>query len=145
MLVEECELQGVLSMPAGVFKPYAGVSTGVLFFVKGGTTEQVWFYDMTADGYSLDDKRDPIEANDIPQVLASWQARNPQTDTDRTAKAFYVPVGEIRAAKYDLSINRYKQVRYEAVAHEPPREILQRLQALEAEIAADLVVLGGML
>lgn len=145
MLVESCELQGVVSMPSGVFKPYAGVSTAVLVFVKGGKTENVWFYDMEADGYSLDDKRDKIATNDIPDVLARWADRNPASATDRTGKAFFVPVDAIRANKYDLSINRYKEVVHEAVVHEPPTVILARLRALEAEIAQDLNELEVML
>ena len=145
LLVDECELQGVLSMPAGVFKPYAGVSTGVLFFVKGGRTEKVWFYDMTADGKSLDDKREKVKENDIADVLARWRGRDAGRDLDRGAKAFFVGVEEIRAAKYDLSMNRYKQVRYEAVEHEPPQVILGRLRAMEGEISRELEELGGML
>lgn len=145
MLLDDCELQGVVSMPSGVFKPYAGVSTAVLVFVKGGKTEHVWFYDMQADGYSLDDKRTKVEASDIPDVIRRWKGRNPKKDTDRTAKAFCVPVEEIRGNKYDLSINRYKETRYEAVHYEPPKEILAKLKALETEIQRDLVELEGML
>lgn len=145
LLIEKCELQGVVSMPGGVFKPYAGVSTAVLIFVKGGKTENVWFYDMQADGYSLDDKRDKIEANDIPDVLERWVRRDPSRDTDLTAKAFYVPVDQIREKKYDLSINRYKEVVHEAVEYEPPKVILAKLRELEAAIAQDLNELEGML
>ena len=145
MLIEECELQGVVSMPSGVFKPYAGVSTAVLFFVKGGQTEHVWFYDMQADGYSLDDKRDKIEESDIPDVIAQWKERDPSLHTDRKAKAFFVPAQEIRDNKYDLSINRYKEIEYEEVEYEPPKVILQKLRVLEDEIRADLDVLEEML
>ncbi len=145
MLIEECELQGVVSMPSGVFKPYAGVSTAVLVFVKGGKTEHVWFYDMQADGYSLDDKRDKIDDNDIPDLIARWQKRNPEKDTDRKQKAFVVPVQEIVENKYDLSINRYKEVEYEQVEHEPPKVILKKLRELEDEIRKDLDELEGML
>ncbi len=145
LLIDRCELQGVVSMPSGVFKPYAGVSTAVLVFVKGGSTEHVWFYDMTADGYSLDDKREKISANDIPDVVARWKARNAKKDTDRAAKAFFVSVKEIRENKYDLSINRYKEVRHEEVKYDPPKVILQKLRALEDEIRADLDELEGML
>jgi len=145
MLIDECELQAVVSMPSGVFKPYAGVSTAVLFFVKGGKTEQVWFYDMVADGFSLDDKREKIEANDIPDVISRWNERKPKKDTDRTAKAFFVPVQEIKDNKYDLSINRYKETRYEDVEYEPPKVIIKKLRALEQEIARDLDELEGML
>ncbi|MFN3428365.1 MAG: N-6 DNA methylase [Candidatus Sericytochromatia bacterium] len=138
MLVESCELQGVVSMPSGVFRPYAGVSTAVLVFVKGGQTENVWFYDMQADGFSLDDKRETISANDIPDVLARWADRDPARDSDRAGKAFFVSVDAIRANKYDLSINRYKEVFHEIVVYEPPNVILARLRALESEIAQDL-------
>jgi type I restriction enzyme M protein len=110
MLVDECELQGIVSLPAGVFKPYAGVSTAVILFVKGGRTEHVWFYDMEADGYSLDDKRDKVSENDIPDVIRRWRRRKPEQDTDRAAKAFFVPAEEIRSNAYDLSINRYKEI-----------------------------------
>lgn len=145
MLIKECELQAVVKMPSGVFKPYAGVSTAVLIFVKGGKTENVWFYDMQADGYSLDDKRDKIEDNDIPDVLKQWGKRKPKTDTDRTAKAFFVPVKEIVENKYDLSINRYKEIQYEEVEYEPPKVIIKKLRVLEKEIAKDLDELEGML
>jgi len=145
MLIEDCELQGVVSMPSGVFKPYAGVSTAVLIFVKGGKTENIWFYDMQADGYSLDDKRDKVEANDIPNVIEKWQSRDPATDTDRKAKAFFVPVQEIVENKYDLSINRYKEIEYEEVEYDPPKVILSQLRDLETEIMADLDELEKMI
>jgi len=151
MLLEECELQAVISMPSGVFRPYAGVSTAVLVFVKGGRTERVWFYDMQADGYSLDDKREKVEANDIPDVVAQWkawdhgQAAALKGFEDRKAKAFYVPVEEIIENGYDLSINRYKEIEYEEVEYDPPKVILQRLRDLEDEIRSDLDELEGML
>lgn len=145
MLVEECELQGIAKMPAGVFKPYAGVSTAVLIFVKGGRTEHVWYYDMQADGWSLDDKREKVAENDIPDVIERWRARDPKKDTDRTAKAFFVAAEEIRENKYDLAINRYKEVEYEHVQHERPREILGRLRDLERSITTDLNDLERML
>jgi type I restriction enzyme M protein len=138
MLIEECELQGIVKMPAGVFKPYAGVSTAVLIFVKGGKTEQVWYYDMQADGYSLDDKREKVAENDIPDVIKRWKVRDPKKDTDRTARAFLVPVEEIRENKYDLSINRYKETEYAVATYEPPAVIIQRLRQLEAEITKGL-------
>jgi len=144
-LLDEAELQAVISLPGGVFKPYAGVSTAVLVFVKGGTTERVWFYDLTNDGYSLDDKRERVEGSDLPDLLARWQARDPKKDTDRTGKAFFVPVDEIRDNKVDLSINRYKQVKYEAVEYDAPEVILGRLRALEGEILAGIDRLEGML
>jgi len=145
-LVDGHKLEAMISMPSGVFKPYAGVSTGILIFTKtnSGGTEHVWFYDMLADGFSLDDKRNPIEQNDIPDVVTRWQGRNPTTNTDRTAKAFCVPVQEIRDNKYDLSINRYMKVEHEEVAYEPPQVIIARLEALEREIAEELAELKGM-
>ena len=146
-LVDGQKLDGVISMPSGVFKPYAGVSTAVLLFTKtnSGGTDHVWFYDMAADGFSLDDKRDPIEENDIPDLLARWCKRNPKKDNDRSAKAFCVPVEDIRENRYDLSINRYKEIAYEAVKYDPPGKILDQLEALEKEIATDLRELRGML
>jgi type I restriction enzyme M protein len=145
MLIEECELQGVVSMPSGVFKPYAGVSTAVVIFVKGGSTENVWFYDMEADGRSLDDKRGKIEDNDIPDILTRWKERDASKDTDRKVKAFCVPAEEIRKNKYDLSINRYKEIVYEEVKYGAPKVILKRLKALENEIRTDIDELERML
>jgi type I restriction enzyme M protein len=113
--------------------------------VKGGRTEHVWYYQMEADGYTLDDKRDKIDATDIPDVITRWKARDPAKDTDRTGKAFFVPVEMIRENGYDLSVNRYREVAYEAVEYERPAVILARLRALEKEIAADLDAIEGML
>lgn len=146
-LVEGQKLDGVVSMPSGVFRPYAGVSTAVLLFTRtdSGGTDHVWFYDMEADGYSLDDKRDAIEANDIPDVIKRWEKRDAKKDSDRTAKAFMVPVAEIVANKYDLSINRYKEIAYEEVVYDPPKKILDQLENLEKEIMSDLKELRGML
>jgi type I restriction enzyme M protein len=113
MLLEENQLEGVVSMPSGVFKPYAGVSTAVLIFVKGGKTEKVWFYDMEADGYSLDDKRTFIDGRgDIPDIIEQFRKRRETEPTDRKAKCFCVPVEEIQANNYDLSISRYKEIEY---------------------------------
>ena len=146
ILVDGHRLEAMISMPSGVFRPYAGVSTGILIFTKtnSGGTDHVWFYDMQADGFSLDDKRNPVEENDIPDVLARWQGRNPASDTDRTARAFCVPAQEIRDNKYELSINRYKQVEDEEVAYEPPQVIIARLEELEREIAREMAELKGM-
>lgn len=168
ILVEEQKLDGIVSMPSGVFKPYAGVSTAILFFTKtnSGGTDNVWFYDMKSDGFSLDDKRTPLvsaeleariaeceetgapfpsgmhKATDVPDVLRRWralraggEARNAELNRKRTEKSFCVPLSEIRAQDYDLSINRYKEVEYEAVEHESPGVILERLAKLEADIA----------
>jgi len=146
-LIEDHKLDGVISMPSGVFKPYAGVSTAILIFTRtdSGGTDQVWFYDMTADGYSLDDKREPVAANDIPDILARWKARDPNSNTDRTARGFFVPKAALAANKYDLSINRYKEIEHEAVAYAPPLQILDELGALEEEIQQDLRELRSML
>ena len=111
-------------MPSGVFKPYGGVSTAVLLFVKGGQTENVWFYDMQNDGYSMDDKRDKVDGNDIPDIIKSWNERSKDHENDRKAKHFLVPVDEIRDNGYDLSINRYKEIVYEEVEYDTPDEII---------------------
>lgn len=145
MLVEDNQLEAIVKLPSGVFKPYAGVSTAILFFTKDGRTTDVWFYDVAADGYSLDDKRDPIPENDLPDVRKRWSQRNPKKDTDRTAKAFFVPKSEIAENGYDLSINRYKEIVHEEVQYDPPQVILERLKKLEAEIAQDLDELEAML
>ena len=148
LLVEDQKLDAIVSMPSGVFKPYAGVSTAILFFTKtnSGGTENVWFYDMRADGYSLDDKRTPQpDKSDLPDILARWQNLDAETDRPRTAQSFLVPKAEIAANDYDLSINRYKEVEYEAVEYDPPQVILARLAALEAEIAEGRKDLEGLL
>ena len=145
MLIEQHQLEAVVKLPAGVFKPYAGVSTAILFFTKDGQTDNVWFYDVQADGYSLDDKRDPVEENDLPDVRKRWSKRNPKKDTDRTAKAFFVPKSEIADNGYDLSINRYKEIVHEEVQYDPPKKILGRLKKLETEIAKELEELEAML
>ncbi len=146
-LVEDHKLDGVISMPSGVFKPYAGVSTAVLLFTKTGAggTDHVWFYDMQADGYSLDDKRQEAEDNDIPDIIEQWKMRDSSAESDRKAQAFFVPKQEIVNHGYDLSINRYKEIEYEQVNYEMPTEIIDRLEALQAEIAGDLRELRGML
>ena len=149
MLVEEHKLDGVISMPSGVFKPYAGVSTAILMFTKvgveSGGSDFVWFYDMAADGLSLDDKRQPIEENDIPDILARWQSRDVQKDVDRKGKAFFVPSEEIAGNGYDLSLNRYKEIEYEEVVYEPPKVLIGKLRALEDDIREDLDELERML
>jgi len=146
MLLEENQLEGVVSMPSGIFKPYAGVSTAVLIFVKGGKTEKVWFYDMEADGYSLDDKRTFIDGKgDIPDTIERFRERRDTNPTDRKAKCFYVPVEEIQANNYDLSISRYKEIEYEEVEYEPPEVIIDKIQALESQIQQNLEELKKML
>ncbi len=145
LLVDDNQLEAIISLPSGVFKPYAGVSTGIIVFTKGGKTDNVFFYDVQADGLSLDDKRDKIEANDLPDVLARWRNRDPKQDTDRTCKHFFVTADQIRENKYDLSINRYKETVYKEEQYDPPQEILERMMGLEKEIMADMEELRGML
>jgi type I restriction enzyme M protein len=159
-LLEHNQLEGIVSLPSGVFKPYAGVSTAILIFTKGGETERVWFYDVQADGYSLDDKRTELkgeDSNDLPDVFAQWQlyrelvysnASDEEINKhfgDKTQKAFVVDAADIKANKFDLSINRYKEVVYEEEKYEDPKVILGKLKALEQEIMADLNELEAML
>jgi len=144
-LLDENQLEAVISLPSGVFKPYAGVSTGILVFTKGGRTDDVFFGDIKADGFSLDDKRDPIEENDLPGCLAAWNDRDSRRDTDRTRKAFFVPAAEIREANYDLSLSRYKKHIYEEEAYDPPAEIMERMRRLNKEIDQGLSKLQEML
>jgi type I restriction enzyme M protein len=145
LLVDENQLEAVVKLPAGVFKPYAGVSTAILIFTKGGRTTDVWFYDVQADGLSLDDKRDPVEENDLPDVRVRWARRNAKKDADRKDKAFFVPKAEIAENKYDLSLNRYKEIVHEEVTYDSPKKIIGRLKKLEGEITSDLEELEGML
>lgn len=167
MLVEDHKLDAVVKLPSGVFRPYAGVSTAILIFTKTGVggAETVWFYDMQADGYSLDDKRTPLLApeklgatpaeplgeeeaqkNNLPDILERFEERDgAERDRPRTAQSFCVPKTEIAAAGYDLSLNRYKEVEHEAQEHDSPKEIIAELRALEAEIAAGLTKLEEML
>jgi type I restriction enzyme M protein len=148
ILVENQKLDAVISMPSGVFKPYAGVSTAILLFTKTNSagTDQVWFYDMQADGFSLDDRRTPQpDRSDLPDILARWQNREEETRRKRTDRSFLVPKDEIAGNDYDLSINRYKEVEYEAVEHDAPQVILDRLAKLEDEIAGGRKELEGML
>lgn len=145
MLIERCELQGVVCMPSGVFRPYAGVSTAVLVFVKGGSTERVWFYDMQADGYSFDDKRERIEENDLPDIVKEWKSRNKSKNTDRKLKHFFIPVKEIIENGYDLSINRYKDIDYKMVKYEKPEAILVKIEKINNEINSEIEELKGLL
>ena len=146
-LVENNRLEAVISMPSGVFKPYAGVSTAVLVFTKTGHggTDDVWFYDMKADGFSLDDKRTEIKENDIPDIVARFHNREGERDRKRTEQSFLVPKQEIVENGYDLSINKYKQMEYTPVEYPPTSEILKEIRSLEAEINKGLDELEGML
>lgn len=146
MLVDDNQLEAVISLPAGVFKPYAGVSTAILVFTKGGETRDVWFYDVQADGFSLDDKRTAQpDKNNLPDLVARWKSRNPKASNDRTAKHFFVPADEIRANNHDLSLNRYKETIHVETTHELPLVILGQLRDLETQILADIDELEGML
>ena len=146
-LVERHQLRAVISMPSGVFKPYAGVSTAVLVFTKTGAggTDKVWFYDMKADGFSLDDKRTEVKENDIPDIIARFHSLDGETDRKRTEQSFFVPKDEIAANGYDLSINKYKQTEYVPVEYPPTSQILAELQELEMEISKGLAELEGLL
>ncbi|MCI8910987.1 MAG: SAM-dependent DNA methyltransferase [Oscillibacter sp.] len=145
-LVENHCLEAVISMPSGVFKPYAGVSTGVLVFTKTGHggTDQVWFYDMKADGLSLDDKRTPVAENDIPEIVARFHDLAGEAGRARTEQSFLVSRGEIVENGYDLSINKYKKTEYVPVEYPPTSEIFAQLRQLEAEIQKGLEELEGM-
>jgi len=167
MLVEEQKLDAIVSLPGGVFKPYAGVSTAILLFTKtnSGGTDNVWFYDVQADGWSLDDKRTPLLSedklgpvpsteliedehakNNLPDVLTHWQERDKsELKRPRTEQSFCVPKADIAAQGYDLSLNRYKEVVHEEVEHRSPKEILESLAKLEAEIQQGMKELEGML
>ncbi len=143
-LLENNELKAVISMPSGVFKPYAGVSTAVLVFVKGGSTEKVWFYDMEADGYSLDDKRNKIEQNDIPNIIEKYKQKD-AAEYKPTKKHFFIDVADIVANDYDLSINRYKTIEYEEIEYPPTNDILGDIMALSKNIDNDLQELQQLL
>ena len=132
ILVDQCKLEGIVSMPSGVFKPYAGVSTAVLILTKGGTTDKVWFFDMQADGFSLDDKRQKIVENDIPEIIKEYAARNKKS---ANKKVVLVNADEIRKNKYDLSIGRYKTVDHKTTQYESPEALMDKVLMLEEDIA----------
>ena len=146
-LIDNQKLEAVISMPSGVFKPYAGVSTAILIFTKtnSGGTDKVWFYDMQNDGFTLNDNRTPIEENDIPDIIASYKNRHNEDNTDRKAKHFFVEADEIRQNGYDLSINKYKEVELEEVQYEAPSKILADIKTLEDEVQQGLKELEGMI
>ena len=146
-LVENQMLRAVISMPSGVFKPYAGVSTAILVFTKtdAGGTEDVWFYDMKADGFSLDDKRSPIDKNDIPDIIARFHNPEGEKSRERTEQSFFVPKQEIVDNDYDLSVNKYKKTEYVPVQYEPTSVILQKIDDLEVEIQKELSALKDLL
>jgi type I restriction enzyme M protein len=164
MLVEDNQLEAVISLPSGVFKPYAGVSTAILIFTRGGKTKDVWFYDVEADGYSLDDKRSALldqnklgssprkkltaedhKKNNLPDLVNRWNARKKsEKDRKRTDQSFLVPKNDIVDQNYDLSLNKYKEVKYEEVQTDPPLKILSDLAMIETEIQKGIRELEGM-
>ncbi|MGX5692240.1 N-6 DNA methylase [Dermacoccus abyssi] len=148
IFVEDQKLDAVVKLPSGVFRPYAGVSTAILFFTKtdSGGTDDVWFYDVRADGLSLDDKRNPVEANDLPDVRARWAQRDgSEKERARTEQSFCVPKAEIVEQGYDLSLNRYKEVEYDDVEHRSPADIIADIEQLNAAIADGVAELKAML
>ena len=146
-IVDNNRLEAVISMPSGVFKPYAGVSTAILIFTKTGHggTDRVWFYDMKADGFSLDDKRSPVNENDIPDIISRFHNLENETERKRTEQSFFVDKKDIEDNDYDLSINKYKEVEYVPVEYPPTSEILAELKEIEAEISKGLAELEEML
>ncbi len=146
-LLEQHKLEAIISMPSGVFKPYAGVSTAVIVFTKtnNGGTDNVWFYDMQTDGYSLDDKRSPINENNIPDIVQRFKQREQETERSRTEQSFLVPLDEIKDNDWDLSINRYKEIVYEEVEYASPAEIIADIEKLDGERGEALRVLKGLL
>ena len=134
LLLERCNLNAVISMPSGVFKPYAGVSTAVLLFTKGEPTKEVWFYEMENDGFSLDDKRTKIDKDDIPEIIERFKNRHKEDNKDRKKKHFFVPIKEIKDNNYDLSISKYKEIEYEEIKYEKPEIIKKRILDLEKNI-----------
>lgn len=148
VLVDDQKLDGVVKLPSGVFKPYSGVSTAILLFTKtnSGGTDQVWFYDLAADGFSLDDKRNPVDANDLPDALVRWRERTPsELGRLRTEQSFCVSKDEITAHGYDLSLSRYREALDEEVEHRPPLEIIADIEKLEGELVSGLAELKAML
>ena len=146
-IVENNRLEAVISMPSGVFKPYAGVSTAVLVFTKTGAggTDEVWFYDMKADGFSLDDKRSETSENDIPDIIERFHNPENEKERKRTDQSFFVSKDDIVANDYDLSINKYKEVEYVPVEYPPTSEILASIKSIEEEIQSELNTLEKML
>lgn len=148
-IIEKHKLEAIISMPSGVFKPYAGVSTAIMIFTKigDGGTDKVWFYDMTADGFSLDDQRQPVKENDIPDIIKRFDNRNSKEEQERkrTEKSFFVPKEEIVENDYDLSINKYKEIVVEKKEYEDPKVILKRVIDMENELQQKLKELEEML
>jgi len=146
-IIEKHKLEAIISMPSGVFKPYAGVSTAIIIFTKTGAggTDNVWFYDMKADGYSLDDKRNPIAENDIPDIINRFNNLDKESDRKRTEQSFLVPKAEIVANDYDLSINKYEEIEYEETIYKSPNEILAEIMVIENDITKGFISLKEMI
>ena len=146
-IIENNRLEAVISMPSGVFKPYAGVSTAILIFTKTGHggTDNVWFYDMKADGFSLDDKRSPTTENDIPDIIARFHNWETEATRERTEQSFFVPKEEIAGNDYDLSINKYKKTEYVPVEYSSTQEIMAQLRDLQKKIDAEMDALEELL
>lgn len=146
-IVEDNRLEAVISMPSGVFKPYAGVSTAILIFTKTGHggTDKVWFYDMQADGFSLDDKRTEVKENDIPDIIDRFRNLDKESDRARTDKSFFVDKDEIKENDYDLSINKYKEVEYVPIEYPSTLEIMTDLRELEMKIGQEMDELEKLL
>lgn len=148
ILVEDQKLDGIVKLPSGVFRPYAGVSTAILVFTKtnSGGTDQVWFYDVTADGFSLDDRRNPVPENDLRDALSRWGERaGAELNRARTEQSFCVSKDDIVAHGYDLSLNRYKEIVHDEIEHRPPLDIIAEVEKLEGEISSGLAELKAML
>ncbi|WP_099364500.1 type I restriction-modification system subunit M [Fredinandcohnia onubensis] len=146
-IIENNKLEAIISMPSGVFKPYSGVSTGIMIFTKTGTggTDSVWFYDMKSDGFTLNDNRTPIEKNDIDDIISRFGNLEGETERLRTEQSFFVSLDEIREQGYDLSINRYKEIEYEEIEYKLPIEIINSIELMEQEILKDITSLKEML
>ena len=138
LMIEKAELKAVIAVPSGAFKPYAGVSTAILIFTKGGETNHVWFYDMQADGYTLDDKRNKIAESDLPDIVQRYKTKDAKKDSDRKLKYFMVPKKEIVENNYDLNLSTYKEEVYEEVSYEKPNLIFGKLETIEADIQSGL-------
>ncbi len=146
-LIDNHRLEAVISMPSGVFQPYSGVSTAILIFTKtnAGGTDKVWFYDMKADGYSLDQRRNEVVENDIPDIVARFHNLAAEEERTRKEQSFLVPVDEIREKGYDLSINKYKEIEREVVVYDAPEVIMGRIEQLESEIQSAIVEFKKMI
>ncbi|KGX90040.1 MULTISPECIES: type I restriction-modification system subunit M [Pontibacillus] len=146
-IIDTHKLEAIIKMPSGVFKPYAGVSTAIMIFTKTGSggTDKVWFYDMKADGLSLDDKRIPIKENDIPDIINRFNNLQFETERKRTEQSFFVTVDELRENDYDLSINKYKEIEYEEVEYEEPKQLLNKVEKYEQEILENIGELKNLI